>query len=171
MDRAQKQAEIEELDLAFSESGVVVISHYVGLTVAQMSELRAQMRNVGARAKVAKNTLARRAFEGKPGAGAAQYLKGQTLLAFSEDPVAAAKVVVEFSKKHEKLVVLGGAMGATVLNADGVKALAELPSLDQLRGGLIGLLQAPASKLARVVQAPAGQLARVFAAYSEKDAA
>ncbi len=171
MDRAQKQAEIEELDQAFSESGVVVIAHYVGLTVAQISDLRGQMRAVGARAKVAKNTLARRAFEGKPGAKAAEHLKGQTLLAFSKDPIAAAKVAVEFSKKNEKLVILGGAMGATVLNADGVKALAELPSLDQLRGGLIGLLQAPASKIARVLQAPGGQVARVIAAYSEKDAA
>lgn len=171
MDRAQKQTEIEDLDRAISESGVVVIAHYVGLTVAQMSDLRGRMRAVGARAKVAKNTLARRAFEGKPGAKAADYLKGQTLLAFSEDPVAAAKAVVEFSKKNEKLVILGGAMGGTVLNAEGVKALAELPSLDQLRGGLIGLLQAPASKIARVLQAPGGQVARVLAAYSEKDAA
>ena len=171
MERAQKKEVVDYLGQVFSDSGCVVVAHYVGLTVAQMSALRAQMRDAGAQVKVAKNTLAKIAAQGTAYEGIQDLFVGQTVIAHSQDPIAAAKVAVEYAKKNDKLVILGGGMGSTVLDADGVKALASMPSLDELRGTLIGLLQAPATKVARVLQTPASQLARVFAAYAEKDAA
>jgi large subunit ribosomal protein L10 len=141
------------------------------MTVAEMGELRARMRKEGASFRVAKNRLAKRALEGTPVAGIAGLFKGPTGIAFSKDPVAAAKVAVAYAKDNSKLVVLGGAMGANVLDVAGVKALASLPSLDELRGKIVGLLQAPATKIATVLQAPAAQLARVLSAYAKKEAA
>lgn len=168
MDRAAKRAMVAELNETFTASGSVVVAHYAGLTVAQMQTLRQEMKKSGASVKVAKNRLAKIALEGTPPAAMASLMKGPTLLAYSNDPVAAPKVAVEFAKTNDSFVIVGGAMGATALDVNGVKALATLPSLDELRGRLVGLLQAPAAKLARVVQAPAGQIARVIAAYSEK---
>lgn len=169
MDRAQKEKVVEELGHVFSEAGVVIAMHYQGLTVAQMTELRNQMREAGGSVRVAKNKLAKIALEGTTAEGMSQYLTGQTVLAYSNDPVAAPKVAAEFAKKNEKLVLLGGAMGATILDADGVKVLASLPSLDELRGKLVGLLQAPAVKIARVLVTPGTQVARVLAARAEKE--
>lgn len=171
MERAEKREFVTEMHEALKGSGAVVVSHYAGLTVSDMTELRSAMREAGGTIKVAKNRLTKLALEGTESAHIADLLTGPTVLAFSDDPVAAPKAVVDFSKKNDKLVVLGGAMGATNLDADGVKALASMPSLDELRGKLVGLVQAPAGKIARVVQAPAGQLARVFGAYGNKDAA
>jgi large subunit ribosomal protein L10 len=150
---------------------VVVVAHYAGLTVAQMTKLRSEMRSAGGRVKVAKNRLVKLALEGTDAKGIADLLKGPTCLAFSEDPIAAPKIAVKFAKANEKFVILGGSMGATVLDAKGVNSLADLPSLDELRGKLIGLLQAPASKIARTLNEPGAQLARVFGAYGNKEAA
>jgi len=169
VDRAQKEKVVEELGHVFSQAGVVVAMHYQGLTVAQMTELRNQMRSAGGSVRVAKNKLAKIALEGTTAEGMSKYLTGQTVLAYSNDPVAAPKVAAEFAKKYEKLVLLGGAMGTTILDADGVKVLASLPSLDELRGKLVGLLQAPAVKIARVLAAPGTQVARVLAARAEKE--
>lgn len=171
MERAEKREFVTEMHEVFKSSGAVVVAQYAGLTVADMTELRSSMREAGGTVKVAKNRLAKLALEGTDSAHIGDLLTGPTVLAYSDDPVAAPKAVVDFAKKNEKLVVLGGAMGATHLDADGVKALASLPSLDELRGKIVGLVQAPASKIAQVVNAPAGQLARVFGAYANKDAA
>ncbi len=171
MDKAAKRELVGTLNDVFKTSGVVVVAHYAGLTVADMQKLRSQMKQAGASVKVAKNRLAKIALEGTDAATISGLLKGPTLLAYSTDPVSAPKVAVEFSKVNEKLVILGGAMGATSLNANAVKALATLPSLDELRGTLIGLLQAPATKIAQLSTAPAAKLARVFGAYANKDAA
>jgi large subunit ribosomal protein L10 len=168
MDRAEKAEAVASLQQVFGSTTVVVVCHYAGLTVAQMSALRRQMRSAGASVKVAKNRLARIALEGTDVASIGPLLKGPTLLAYSGDPVSAAKVASDFAKTHEKLVILGGAMGKTALNPEGVKALATLPSLDELRGQIVGLIQAPASKIARVVNAPAAKVARVFGAYAAK---
>ncbi len=168
MDRAQKQELVATLNEVFSNTGVIVIAHYAGLSVAQMTELRSKMREAGGQVKVAKNQLAKRALEGTEVAGVADLLTGPTCLAYSDDPVAAPKIAVNFAKDNENLVILGGAMGATMLDSAGVKSLASLPSLDELRGMLIGLIQAPASKIARVLNEPAGQLARVVAAKAEQ---
>ena len=167
MDRAEKTELVASLQQVFQNTTVVVVCHYAGLTVAQMSALRRQMRQAGASVKVAKNRLARIALEGTDVASIASLLEGPTLLAYSGDPVAAPKVATEFAKAHEKLVILGGAMGRTALNPEGVKALATLPSLDELRAKLVGLIQAPATKIAQVVTAPAAKVARVFAAYAK----
>ncbi len=167
MDRAAKRELVSTLNGVFSTTSVVVVAHYAGLTVADMQKLRTQMKQAGATVKVAKNRLAKIALEGTDVASIAGLLKGPTLIAYSSDPVAAPKVAVEFAKGNEKLVILGGAMGATALNADGVKALASLPSLDELRAKLVGLIQAPATKVAQVVNAPAAKLARVFGAYAK----
>ena len=153
---------MEDLKGVFSEAGSVVVAHYTGMTVAQMSTLRARMRAEGASFKVAKNRLAMRALEGTPAAGIAHLFKGPTGIAVSKDPVAASKVAVAYAKENDKLVILGGVVGNTALDVNGVKALAELPSLDELRAKIVGLLQAPATKIAGVLQAPAGQLARVY---------
>ena len=171
MDRAQKKALVATLNTVFKETGVVVVTHNLGLTVPQVNDLRAKMAEAGGATKVAKNRLAKLALEGTEAEHIKDLFVGQTLVCYSEDPVTAPKVAVEFAKQNEKLVILGGAMGATNLDANGVKALASLPSLDELRGKLVGLLQAPAGKIAQVVNAPAGQLARVVGAYAAKDEA
>lgn len=171
MDRTAKADLVSTLNGVFNQSAVVVVAHYKGLTVADMQKLRSQMKQAGATVKVAKNSLAGIALEGTDVASIKPLLKGPTLLAYSGDPVAAAKVAVDFAKTNDKLVILGGAMGTTSLNPDGVKALASLPSLDELRGKLVGLIQAPATKLAQLSTAPAAKLARVFGAYAKKDEA
>jgi large subunit ribosomal protein L10 len=171
VDRAEKKEAIGFLQEVFQSSGVVVVAHYSGLTVAQMQQLRKQMKQAGATVKVAKNRLAKIALDGMDVASIAPLLKGPTLLAYSSDPIAAPKVAVDFAKGNDKFVILGGAMGKTSLNSDGVKALATLPSLDELRAKLVGLIQAPATKVAQIVNAPAGKLARVFGAYAKRDEA
>ncbi len=171
MDKAEKAEVVEELKGVFSECGSLVVTHYIGMTVADMGDLRSRMRAAGASFKVAKNRLAVRALKGTPVEGIAHLFKGPTGIAYSKDPVTASKVAVAYAKDNEKLVILGGSVGSTALDAEGVKALATLPSLDELRGKLVGLILAPATKIAGVVQAPAGQLARVIGAYSKKDAA
>jgi large subunit ribosomal protein L10 len=168
VDRAAKQESITSLNDVFKASSVVVVAHYAGLTVAQMQNLRSQARQAGASVKVAKNRLAKIALEGTDVASIATLLKGPTVIAYSGDPIAAPKVTSDFAKANEKFVILGGAMGKTALNPDGVKALASLPSLDELRAKLLGLLVAPATKIAQVVNAPAGKLARVVQAYATK---
>ena len=167
MERAAKSELVSTLNDVFANTNVVVVAHYAGLTVADMQNLRAQMKQAGATVKVAKNRLAKIALEGTDVASISDLMQGPTLIAYSSDPVAAAKVAVDFAKGNEKLVILGGAMGATTLNVDGVKALAVLPSLDELRAKLVGLVQAPATKVAQVVNAPAAKLARVFGAYAK----
>ncbi len=171
MDKAAKRELVGTLNSVFTETSVVVVAHYAGLTVADMQKLRAQMKQAGASVKVAKNRIAKIALEGTDVASIGNLLKGPTLLAYSSDPVAAAKVAVDFAKTNDKLVILGGAMGKTALNVDGVKALATMPSLDELRAKLVGLIQAPATKLAQLSTAPAAKLARVFGAYAKRDAA
>ncbi|HLH11097.1 MAG TPA: 50S ribosomal protein L10 [Methylovirgula sp.] len=171
MDRAEKKACVAALNDVFKKTSVVVVAHYSGLTVAQMQLLRKQMREAGATVQVTKNRLAKIALEGTEMASVAGLLKGPTLLAYSQDPVAAAKVSVAFAKDYEKLVILGGAMGKTALDPEAVRSLATLPSLDELRAKLVGLIQAPATKLAQLTTAPAAKLARVVNAYSTKDAA
>jgi large subunit ribosomal protein L10 len=168
MDRAEKKELVGSLQQVFQDTNVVVVCHYAGLTVAQMSVLRRQMRAAGASVKVAKNRLAKIALEGTEVSSIASLLKGPTLVAYSKDPVAAPKAATDFAKTHEKLVILGGAMGKISLDPDAVKALATLPSLDELRAKLIGLVQAPATKIAQVVNAPAAKVARVFGAYAAK---
>jgi large subunit ribosomal protein L10 len=171
VDRAEKREFVAWLNGAFKESGSVVVAHYTGLTVAQMSDLRSKMRDAGGTVKVAKNRLAKIALQGTDSEGIADLFTGQTLVAYSNDPIAAPKIAIEFAKGNEKLVILGGSMGATTLDPDGVKALAALPSLDELRAKLVGMIQTPASRIAQVVNAPAAQLARVFGAYARKDEA
>ena len=171
MEKAKKAEVVKDLSGLFAEAGSVVVAHYSGMTVAQLGDLRTRMRAAGASFKVAKNRLAVRALQGTPIEGISHLFKGPTGIAFSKDPVAASKVMVAYAKDNAKLIVLGGSVGATALDATGVQALATLPSLDQLRGKIIGLIQAPATKIAGVLAAPAGQLARVIAAYSKKDEA
>ena len=171
MDRAAKRELVSTLNDVFSNTSVVVVAHYKGLTVADMQKLRTQMKQAGATVKVAKNRLAKIALEGTDVASIQTLMKGPTLIAYSSDPVAAPKVAVDFAKANDKLVILGGAMGTTALNLEGVKALATLPSLDELRAKLVGLIQAPATKVAQVVNAPAAKLARVFGAYAKRDEA
>jgi large subunit ribosomal protein L10 len=171
VDRAAKAELVSTMNGVFDKTSVVVVAHYAGLTVADMQKLRAQMKLAGASVKVAKNRLVKIALEGTSVASIGNLMKGPTLIAYSHDPVAAAKVAVAFAKENDKLVILGGAMGTTALNLDGVKALATMPSLDELRAKLIGLIQAPATKLAQLSTAPAAKLARVFGAYANKDAA
>lgn len=171
MDRAQKAELVTALHDTFAEIGVVVVTRNLGLTVAQSTDLRAKMRDAGASYKVTKNRLARIAVTGTAYEQLGDLLTGPTALATSSDPVAAAKVAVEFAKTNDKLEIVGGAMGETLLDVEGVKALASLPSLDELRAKIVGLIQAPATKVVQVIQAPAGQLARVFNAYATKDAA
>ncbi|MCS0493472.1 50S ribosomal protein L10 [Ancylobacter mangrovi] len=171
MDRAQKEELVTSLGEVFKSTSVVVVAHYSGLTVAQMSALRRQMRASGATVKVAKNRLAKIALEGSDVAHVASLLKGPTIIAYSSDPVAAPKVAVDFAKANDKFVILGGAFGKTALDVDGVKALATMPSLDELRAKLVGLIQAPATKIAQLSTAPAAKLARVFGAYSRENEA
>ena len=172
MDRAQKQESIESLKSVFTDAGAVVVTHYMGLTVAEMTDLRLRLRKEGAAIKVVKNTLALKALDGKLGEKGEKLFTGPVAIAYGPDAVSAAKVAVQFAKENDKFKLVGGVLDQTnVLDENGVKALATLPSLDELRGKLIGLLQAPATKIAGVLQAPAGQLARVFNAYATKDAA
>ena len=171
MDRSQKADTVAALNAMFSEVGVVVVTRNLGMTVAQSTALRGKVREVGASYKVSKNSLAKIAIKGTNYEGIGDLLTGPVALATSVDPVAAAKAVVEFAKTNDKIEIVGGAMGALVLNAEGIKALASMPSLDELRGRLVGLVQAPATKIAQLVTAPAAKLARVFGAYAEKDAA
>ncbi|AQS41281.1 MAG: 50S ribosomal protein L10 [Candidatus Tokpelaia hoelldobleri] len=171
MEKAEKREFVTWLNGAFKESGSVVVAHYSGLTVAQMNDLRSKMRAAGGSVKVAKNRLARIALQGTEGEAMTDLFTGQTLIAYSQDPITAPKVAVDFAKANDKLVILGGAMGATSLNADGVKSLASLPSLDELRAKLVGMISTPATRIAQVTSAPAAQLARVFGAYARKDEA
>ena len=171
MNRTQKAESVAELNLTFIEAAVVVVTRNLGLSVAQSSALRVRMREGGASFKVSKNRLARIAIEGTPYSGLAGLLTGPVALAWSSDPVAAPKAAADYAKTNDRLEIVGGAMGATMLDTAGVKALAELPSLDALRAKLVGLIQAPATKLATVTQAPAAQLARVLGAYAAKEAA
>src|SRR6516165_7624733 len=168
VERAAKKEAVEELRTVFETTGVAIVAHYSGLTVAQMQTLRKQMKQAGAAVKVSKNRLAKIALEGTDVASIGSLLKGPTVIATSKDPVAAPKVAIDFAKANEKFVILGGAMGTTVLNPDGVKALASLPSLDELRGKLVGLIMAPATKLAQLSNAPAAKLARVIQAHASK---
>ncbi|MFC0588729.1 50S ribosomal protein L10 [Novosphingobium aquiterrae] len=171
MDRSQKAESVASLNASLAEAGVVVVTRNLGLTVAQSTVLRGKVRDAGATYKVAKNRLAKLAIQDTDYAGIDEFLTGPTALAVSADPVAAAKAVVEFAKTNDKLEIVGGSMGAQVLNADGIKALASMPSLDELRAKVIGLVQAPATKVAQLATAPAAKLARVFGAYAAKDAA
>lgn len=170
MDRAQKSESIEALKGVFSESAAVVVTHYMGLTVANMSDLRGKLRAEGASLKVVKNRLAQKALSGA-GDSAIQLFKGPVAIAYGADPVSAAKVCTQFAKDNEAFSVVGGLMGDVVLDTKAIAALATLPSLDALRAKIIGLVQAPATKIAGILQAPAGQLARVVGAYAAKDAA
>ncbi len=167
MDRSQKAESVASLNAVFNEVGVVVVARNLGLSVAQSTALRGKIRDAGASYKVSKNRLAKLAIKDTDYAGLSDMFTGPTAIATSVDPVAAAKAIVEFAKTNDKIEIVGGAMGSLVLNAEGVKALASLPSLDQLRGTIIGLVQAPATKIAQLVTAPAAKLARVFSAYAE----
>jgi large subunit ribosomal protein L10 len=168
VDRLQKQKLVDSLHDTLKQTELVVVTQQVGMTVAEVTVLRRQMRAAGASFKVTKNRLARRALEGTKFAQLAPLFKGPTAVAYSTDPVAAAKVAVSYANANEKLTIVGGAMGETLLDPAGVKALATLPSLNELRGRLVGLLQTPATRVAQVLQAPAGQLARVMGAYARK---
>ncbi len=169
MDRTEKRAFVQALQTVFAETSFVLVSQNKGLTVADATKLRRQMRDAGATYKVAKNRLAALALDGSKFEAVRPLLKGPTALAWSKDPVAVAKAAIEFARTNDKFVILGGALGTQTLNADGVKALAELPSLETLRAQLLGLIQTPATRIAGVLQAPGSQLARVFSAYAKKD--
>jgi large subunit ribosomal protein L10 len=169
LDRTEKRAFVASLAAAFAETSFIVVSRNAGMTVAEVTDLRRRMRASGATYKVAKNRLATRALEGTRFDSVRPLLRGPTALAWSRDPVAVAKTAVEFARINEKFVVLGGALGPQLLNAEGIKALSELPSLEALRAGLLGMLQTPASRIVGVLQAPGGQIARVLAAFATKD--
>jgi large subunit ribosomal protein L10 len=171
MDRTQKAESVASLNATFSEVGVVVVTRNLGMSVAQSTALRIRVRDAGASYKVAKNRLTKLAIVDTQYETLGEMFTGPTAIATSVDPVAAAKAVVDFAKTTDKIEIVGGAMGAQVLNAEGIKALASMPSLDELRAKVIGLIQAPATKLAQLTTAPAAKLARVFAAYAEKEAA
>ena len=171
MERAEKIEAVEALKGVFTDSGVVVVSHYAGLSVPEMEALRGRLREADASLKVVKNRLAKLALKGTSKEGIADLFNGPVAIAYSADPVSAPKAAAAYAKENEKFILLGGVMDETILDANEVKALASLPSLDELRGTIVGLLQAPATKVAGVLQAPAGQLARVINAYATKDAA
>jgi large subunit ribosomal protein L10 len=171
MDRAQKAETVDSLKGVFAGAGVVVVGHYSGLSVAELTVLRSRLRSEGAALKVVKNRLVKLAIDGTPKGAAAGLFTGPTAIAYSADPISAAKVAVAYAKEKEKFVVLGGLFGDQLLDKQGIQALATLPSLDELRGKIIGLVQAPATKIAGVLAAPGGQLARVLNAYATKDAA
>jgi large subunit ribosomal protein L10 len=170
VDRAQKRELVTQLNEQWKSSGVLVVAHYKGMTVAQMTDFRKRVKEAGGVVKVTKNRLAKLALAGTDVETVSDLLKGQTCVAYSADPISAAKVSVKYARENDKLVILGGAMGKTRLDDAGVKALADLPSLDELRGKLIGLLQAPASRIARIVKEPGGMLARVLAARGSEEA-
>lgn len=169
MDRAEKAELVAALNEKLDNSGVIVVAHYAGLTVSEMTALRRKMLEVGGSLQVAKNRLVKRALEGTDAQDIADLFKGPTCILTSEDPVSAPKIASNFAKDNEKLIILGGAMGEIVLDPSGVKQLASLPSLDELRGKIVGLLQAPAGNIARVLNAPGGQLARVVAAKASSE--
>ena len=171
MDRSQKAESVAQLNAVFNEVGVVVVTRNLGLSVAQSTDLRSKMRDAGATYKVAKNRLAKLALKDTDYAGIEEYLTGPVGLAWSDDPVAAAKAAVDFAKTNDRLEIVGGSMGEQMLDEAGVRALAALPSLDELRGKIVGLVNAPATKVAQLVNAPAAKLARVFGAYAAKDEA
>ena len=171
MDRSQKAESVASLNAVVNEVGVVVITRNLGMSVAQSTALRTKIRDAGASYKVAKNRLTKLAVQDTAYEGISDLLTGPTAIATSVDPVAAAKAIVDFAKTTDKIEIVGGSLGTLVLNAEGVKALATMPSLDELRAKLIGLIQAPATKIAQLATAPAAKLARVFAAYAEKEAA
>ncbi len=171
MDRTEKREFVSTLAAVFAETSMVVVTQNKGLTVAEVTELRRRMRAAGATFKVAKNRLANLALDGTRFDGIKPLLKGPTALAWSQDPVAVAKTAVEFARTNEKLVLIGGALGTQTLDVSGVRALAELPSLDALRAKLVGMIATPATRIAGVLQAPAGQLARVFGAFAKRDEA
>ena len=168
MQRTEKEDLVASLNRAFQEAAAVVVTRQNGLTVAEVGDLRRKVRAAGGRFKVAKNRLARRALSGTKYEGLAELFKGPTAIAFSSDPVSVAKVAVDFSKLNEKLVITGGALGTQILDSNGVKALASLPSLNALHGKIVDLLKAPATKIAGVIQAPAAQLARLLQAFAQK---
>ena len=171
MDRAQKEKVVDELGQIFESSGVVVVAHYVGLTVAEMQVLRARMREAGGAVRVAKNKLAKIALEGKPCASISNLLTGMTVLAYSEDPVAAAKVIEDYAKDNQKLVILGGAMGDAALDPAGVKAVATMPSREELIASVVACIGAPASSLAGAIGAPASNIAGILKTLEEREAA
>jgi large subunit ribosomal protein L10 len=171
VDRAEKSELVTAMNQVFSDAGAVVVAHYSGLSVAEMTAFRAKMRDAGAGVKVAKNRLAKLALKGTEAETIADLLKGPTVIAFSKDPVAAPKVATDFARTNDKLVILGGSLGRTSLNPEGIKALASLPSLDELRGKLVGLISSPATRVAQVLAAPAAQVARVVGAYANKSEA
>ena len=168
MDRAQKEKVVEELGQIFESSGVVVVAHYEGMTVAQMQDLRAKMREAGGSVRVAKNRLAKIALEGRPCASIADYLTGMTVLSYSEDPVAAAKVIDEYARGNDKLVILGGAMGDTALDPEGVKAVAKMPSREELIASIVGCIAAPAANIAGAIGAPASNIAGILSTLEER---
>jgi large subunit ribosomal protein L10 len=170
VDRAQKRKLVDTLNEDWKGSGVIVVAHYKGMTVAQMTDFRRRMKEAGGAVKVAKNRLAKLALKNTEVETISDLLNGQTCVAYSQDPISAARVSVRYARENEKLVILGGAMGKTRLDSGGIKALADLPSLDELRGRLIGLLQAPAAKIARILNEPGGMLARVLAAKGAQEA-
>jgi large subunit ribosomal protein L10 len=168
MDRAEKAETVEGLKAAFTSTSLVVVAHYTGLTVAELTDLRRRMRQAEASFRVTKNRLARIAIRDTDYANLDELFRGPTAIALSQNPVAAAKVATAYAKENEKFVILGGSLGTQRLDVDGVKALATLPSIEELRGKLVGLILAPATRLASIVQAPGGQLARVIQAYADK---
>ena len=168
MDRSQKEEQVASLKQTFEESEIVVVTHYIGMTMADMVDLRNRMHEAGASFKVTKNRLTRIALQGTNFESLTDLMTGPTALAYSADPVAAAKAAVNYSKDNEKLVILGGVLNGKTLDVDGVKNLAKLPSLDELRGKLIGMINTPATRIAGVLKAPAGQVARVIGAYGVK---
>ncbi|SLN65873.1 50S ribosomal protein L10 [Pseudoruegeria aquimaris] len=171
MDRAQKEKLVEELGQIFESSGVVVVSHYEGLTVAEMQDLRARAREAGSSVRVAKNKLAKIALEGKPCASISEYLSGMTVLTFSEDPVAAAKVAEDFAKDNKKFEILGGAMGENALDRAGVTAVSKMPSREELIASIVGCIGAPASNIAGAIGAPASNIAGILSTLEEREAA
>ena len=171
VDRAEKREFVASMREAFSNAGAVVVAHYTGLSVSEISAFRAKVKEAGGTVKVAKNRLAKIALQGTEAEHMTELFRGQTLVCISADPVSAPKAAVDFAKTNEKLVIIGGAMGATSLDESGVKALASMPSLDELRAKIVGMISTPATRIAQVVNAPAGQLARVFGAYAQKDEA
>ena len=171
MDRAQKEKVVEELGQIFASSGVVVVARYEGMTVAQMQTLRAQMRDAGGSVRVAKNRLAKIALEGKPGAGMGKLLTGMTVFAYSDDPVAAAKVAEKYAKANDKFVILGGAMGNAALDPAGVKAVASMPSREELIAQIVSCIGAPASNIAGAIGAPASNIAGILSTIEERAAA
>lgn len=169
MDRAGKAQAIDTLKGVFDNAGAVVVAHYSGSTVKQLEDLRGRLRTEGAKLQIVKNTLAQKALDGRAGEGGDALFTGPVAIAYAPDPVSAAKVLTDYAKTNDNFVVVGGVMGAAVLDAKGVSALATLPSLDQLRAQLVGLIAAPATRLATIITAPGAGLARVVNAYAAKD--